>query len=102
MRRLGTCSKAETQYPSHLYELFGNRRWIAPNPPAFLDYPGTELLLLSTPHELKDSLGREGDKVEDDMDHAAHAEATDVEGALKELGMGKGDTEIEALEGAWA
>jgi hypothetical protein len=90
------------QYPQHLHDLFANRRWIAPNPPAFLDYPGSELLLLSSPHELKESLGKDGDKVQDDMDEAAHAEATDVQGALEELGMTKGDTEIEALEGAWA
>ena len=46
--------------------------------------------------------GKDGEKVEDDMDQAARAEATDVEGALKELGLSKGDTEVEALEGAWA
>ena len=56
---------------------------------------------MSSPHELKDSLGKDGEHIEEDMDHAAHAEATDVQGALKELGMSKGDTEIEALEGAW-
>ena len=90
------------KYPKHLYDLFANRRWIPPNPPTFLDYPGTELLFLSSPHELQESLGKDGEKVEEDLDEAAHAEATDVEGALKELGMSKGHTEIEALEGAWA
>jgi hypothetical protein len=57
---------------------------------------------MSSQHDLEDMLGKDGEKVEADMDKAAGKEKTDIEGALKELGMSKGDTEIEALEGAWA
>lgn len=57
---------------------------------------------MSSQHDLEDMLGKDGEKVEEDMDKAANKEKTDIEGALKELGMSKGDTEIEALEGAWA
>lgn len=51
---------------------------------------------------MTERLGEEGEKVEHDLDKTAEAEATDIEGALKELGLKKGDTEIEALEGHWA
>ena len=57
---------------------------------------------MSSQHGLEEMLGKEGDKVEADMDKAAEREKTDLDGALKELGMGKNDVEIEALEGAWA
>jgi hypothetical protein len=82
--------------------LFNNRRWIPANPPAFLDYSGGELLIISSPHEFKDSMGKDGAQVEEDLDHDAGAEKTSVDEAMKELGMSKKDTEIEALEGAWA
>lgn len=94
--------KLTSQYPKHLHDLFGNRRWIAPNPVSFLDYQGTELLLMSSQHDLEDMLGKDGDRVEADMDKAAEKDKTDIEGALKELGMTKRDVDIEALEGAWA
>lgn len=57
---------------------------------------------MSSQHDLEDMLGKDGEKVEEDMDKAADKEKTDIEGALKELGLSKRDVEIEALEGAWA
>jgi hypothetical protein len=82
--------------------LFSGRRWIPANPPSFLDYAGGEILIISSPHELKDSLGKDGEKVEEDLDHDAGVEKESMEDAMKELGMSKDDTEIEALEGEWA
>lgn len=82
--------------------LFNGRRFIAANPPSFISYPGTEVLILTSPHKLSDSLGKDGERVEHDMDEAAGAEAVNIEASLKELGMTKKDTQIEALEGAWA
>ena len=95
------------QYPEHLMKLFRGpqtsaRRWIAANPVSFLSYTGTELIILNSPHELHESLGKDGEQVEDDLDQASKHEATDVEGAMKELGMSAKETEIEALEGHWA
>lgn len=58
--------------------------------------------MLSSHHDIAERLGKDGDKIESDLDEASKEEATDISGALKELGMSKGDTEIEALEGAWA
>ena len=82
--------------------LFNGRRFIPANPPSFLSYSGAEILIITSPHELSDSLGKSGKEVEADMDHAAQDEAVGIQEALKELGMSGKDTEIEALEGAWA
>ena len=82
--------------------LFNGRRFIPANPPSFLSYSGAEILILTSPHKLSDSLGKEGEKVVEDMDEAAGDEAINVDEALQELGMTKKDTQIEALEGAWA
>lgn len=82
--------------------MFENRRWIPANPPTLLNYQGAEVLILTSPHTLGESLGKDGDKVEEDLDEAAKQEKVGVEGAMKELGMSKKDTEIEALEGHWA
>lgn len=57
---------------------------------------------MSPARDLEDLLGKDSERVEEDMDKAAEKEKTDIDGALKELGMSKGDVEIEALEGAWA
>ena len=82
--------------------LFNGRRFIPANPPSFLSYSGAEILILTSPHKLSDSLGQEGETVERDMGKAADDEAVGVQEALKELGMSSKDTQIEALEGAWA
>ena len=60
------------------------------------------MLILTSPHTLEESLGQNGEAVEQDLDDAAKEEKVGIEGAMKELGMSKKDTEIEALEGHWA
>lgn len=90
------------KYPKHLEDLFHGRRWIPPNPPSMLDYPGAELLFQSRHKDFEEVLGEDGDQIEADLDKAAEKEATDREGALKEVGMSKKDTEVEALDGEWA
>jgi hypothetical protein len=47
-------------------------------------------------------LGKDGEKIEHDLDEDAKAEKEGVDGAIAELGLNKGDFEIEALEGEWA
>lgn len=90
------------QFPPQLQDLFQNRRWLPANPPAFLNYQGAEVLILTSPHTLEDSLGKDGEKVEDDLDEDAEKEKVSLDGAMKELGLSKGDTEVDALEGHWA
>lgn len=82
--------------------LFRGRRFIPANPPSFLSYSGAEILIVSSPHSLAESLGKDGEKVEEDLDEDAQAEKEGVDGALKELGLNKGEFDIEALEGEWA
>lgn len=82
--------------------LFRGRRFIPANPPSFLSYSGAEVLIVSSPHSLSDALGKDGEKVEEDLDADAEAEKEGVDGALKELGLNKSEFEIEALEGEWA
>jgi hypothetical protein len=94
--------EAHSQYPDQLMELFRGRRFIPANPPSFLSYSGGELLIINSPHELKDSLGKDGAQVEEDLDESAMHDQKGIDGALGELGMSKNDTEIEALEGEWA
>ncbi|KAK4686067.1 hypothetical protein P7C73_g4061, partial [Tremellales sp. Uapishka_1] len=83
-------------------DLFHGRRFIPANPPRFLDHQGTELLVITSPHEFSDSMGENGEQVEEDLDGNTQHEKVGVEEALKELGMSKKDTEIQALEGEWA
>jgi hypothetical protein len=51
---------------------------------------------------MEESLGKDGEQIEHDLDEDAKAEKEGVDGALKELGLSKGEFEIEALEGEWA
>lgn len=90
------------QFPPQLQDLFANRRWIAANPPAFLSYKGAELLIISSPHDVSEALGEDGEKVEGKLERDAEKEKLGVSEALKELGLSKSDTEVEALEGEWA
>jgi hypothetical protein len=95
-------TETDDKYPEQLMSLFKGRRFIPANPPSFISYSGAELLVVSSPHTLEESLGKDGEKVEHDLDEDAKAEKEGVDGALKELGLNKGDFELEALEGEWA
>jgi hypothetical protein len=97
-----TFADSLSQYPASLQSLFSGRRWIPSNPPSFLDYPGTELLLISHPHDLSEAFGPDGAKVEKQLEEEAARDEVGKLEAVKELGMSEKDTEIEALEGEWA
>ncbi|WVQ94735.1 hypothetical protein IAU59_001815 [Kwoniella sp. CBS 9459] len=101
-RAAGIPREKRAQYPPHLHEIFRNRRFIPANPVSLLDYQGAEVLIITSPHKLKESLGKNGEQVEDDLDHDAAAEEVNVDEALRELGLGKKEFEEEALEGSWA
>ncbi|WRT65621.1 uncharacterized protein IL334_002566 [Kwoniella shivajii] len=101
-RAAGIPRDKRAQYSKKLMDMFRGRRFIPANPPAFLDYQGAEILIITSPHELHDSLGKNGEDVEADMDKDAKSEKVDVDGALKELGLNKKDFDEEAMEGHWA
>ena len=100
--RMTDTSLADEKYPASLQELFGGRRWIPANPTKLLSYEGSELLIISSPHKLNESLGQNGEKVEEDLDDDAKRERVGIDAAMKELGMSEKDTNFEALEGEWA
>ncbi|OCF34739.1 hypothetical protein I316_03783 [Kwoniella heveanensis BCC8398] len=101
-RAAGIPREKRAQYPAYLHEIFRNRRFIPANPVSLLNYQGAEVLIITSPHKLKESLGKDGEKVEDDLDHDSAAEEVNVDEALKELGLNKKEFEEEALEGSWA
>ncbi|KAK6907264.1 hypothetical protein I203_101254 [Kwoniella mangroviensis CBS 8507] len=101
-RAAGIPREKRAQYPQHLLDIFRNRRFIPSNPVSLLDYQGAELLIITSPHELHESLGKQGEKVEDDLDHDSAVEKVSMDDALKELGMSKSEFPEDALEGNWA
>ncbi|WWD05810.1 hypothetical protein V865_003893 [Kwoniella europaea PYCC6329] len=101
-RAAGIPREKRAQYPQHLLDIFRNRRFIPSNPVSLLDYQGAELLIITSPHELHESLGKQGEKVEDDLDHDSAAEKVSMDDALKELGLSKREFPEDALEGNWA
>ena len=46
-------------FPAALQNEFGDRKFIAINPPDYLDYPGTELLLIGTASQTAETVGAE-------------------------------------------
>ncbi|WWC60224.1 uncharacterized protein I303_102790 [Kwoniella dejecticola CBS 10117] len=100
-RAAGIPRDKRAQYPKNLLDIFRGRRFIPANPISLLDYQGAELLIITSPHELHDSLGKNGEKVEDDLDHDAKVEKVDIDESLKELGLNKQDLPEDALEGHW-
>lgn len=100
------------QYPEELHKLF-KTKFIPADPPALLDYPGAELLLIPSKHtaeqdtspEAKKELDAEEKELERDIEKQ-HAEGGGGDGddeakkVLKEMGF-EGLIEGKALEGHW-
>ncbi|HJX27361.1 MAG TPA: hypothetical protein VJ885_05575, partial [Thermoanaerobaculia bacterium] len=77
-----------------LQELFGSRRFIAVNPPDFLDHDGAELLLMGSADDPGEELGI-------DLDAEQETEATSD--LFKELRMARERHPVEPLlAGKWA
>ncbi|GAA5880478.1 hypothetical protein JCM16303_005396 [Sporobolomyces ruberrimus] len=93
------------QFPESLQSLF-RTKFIPANPPALLDYPGAELLLLPSKHNVHEDIGNkaekelqeEEDELEDDIEKQTNGD--EVKKALKEAGL-DGLIEGKALEGHW-
>jgi hypothetical protein len=54
-------------YPRELEDRFGNRKWIALDPPSLLDYEGTQILLIGAEEDVSDDLGIEIHPEEENM-----------------------------------
>lgn len=93
------------QYPEELSSLF-KTKFIPADPPSLLDYPGAELLLIPSKHDVKEDIGQDAGKVlekeEEGLEGDIEGEkgGDEVEKALKEMGL-EGLIEGKALEGHW-
>ncbi|GAA5828668.1 hypothetical protein JCM3766R1_003780 [Sporobolomyces carnicolor] len=93
------------QFPKSLKSLF-KTRYVPADPPALLDYPGAELLLLPSKHNVSQEIGDgaerelkdEEKELEGDID--VQENGNEVKKALKEMGL-DGLIEGKALEGHW-
>ncbi|GAA5952380.1 hypothetical protein JCM21900_003797 [Sporobolomyces salmonicolor] len=93
------------QFPPALKAYF-KTKFIPANPPAFLNYPGAELLLLPSKHSPEQDIGSkaeevlEGEEKELDEEIEAQKDGGEAKKALKEIGL-EGLIEGKALEGHW-
>lgn len=55
--RAGLPQSRKAEYPEPLQRKFGERRFVDLDPPRFLDYPGTELLLVGARDDVASELG---------------------------------------------
>lgn len=94
------------QMPAELKKLFNGLKWTPCDPPTFLDYPGTELLVIPSSHtpaqDIGEDAGKELEKEREDVEKAVKAEEGDDEAqkALKEVGL-EGLMNGKGLEGHW-
>ncbi len=56
----GLAPEQQVEFPDHLQERFEGRRWLAADPPAFLDYEGAEILLIGAAEDVDVGGGPEG------------------------------------------
>lgn len=89
----GLPTRMKPDYPHPLRERFGNRRFIAVDPPGFLDHEGAELVLVGATEEAAAELG---------VDLESRVEASDEESVLADLRIGRGSRRAEPLlAGEW-
>ena len=101
----GPLPTARPQYPSELHKLF-KTKFIPADPPALLDYPGAELLLIASKHtpeqdtskKAKEELDAEEQELEHDIEK--QTDGNEAKKVLKEMGF-EGLIEGKALEGHW-
>lgn len=93
------------QYPDELHKLF-KTKFIPADPPALLDYPGAELLLIASKHtpeqDTSKKAKKELDAEEQELEHDIEKQTNGNEAkkVLKEMGF-EGLIEGKALEGHW-
>ncbi|KAL3699961.1 hypothetical protein R1sor_017983 [Riccia sorocarpa] len=58
-RGQGLQNKKKSTYPAHLQAQLGSNRFVAADPPDFLNYEGCELLLISASDDIEEELGLE-------------------------------------------
>jgi hypothetical protein len=83
----------QPDFPEELRTRFGDRRWVSVDPPDFLDYEGTELVLVGGRDDLGEDLG---------VDLEAHPKDEETAEIFKDLHLEKSERTIRPLfEGVW-
>ncbi|HYG62574.1 MAG TPA: hypothetical protein VEL74_08320 [Thermoanaerobaculia bacterium] len=91
---VGLDEEKKAEFPGELQELFGGRRFIACEPPSFLDHEGAELLLMGSADDPGEDLG-----IDLDPEHETEATAD----LFQELQMERQRHPVEPLlAGKWA
>lgn len=91
---VGLDEERRAEFPEELQELFGSRRFIAVNPPDFLDHDGAELLLMGSADDPGEELG---------IDLDPEQETATTSDLFKELRMARERHPVEPLlAGKWA
>jgi hypothetical protein len=90
---IGLDGDRQADFPEELLEKFGDRRWIAADPPEFLDYEGAEMVLIG---------GRDaGEGLEIDLE--PQPEDEDSSEVFKDLHLEKSERTVKPLfEGTWS
>lgn len=87
----GLDPEERADFPDDLANRFGDHRWVAADPPEFLDHEGCEFLLIAGAEDTRDDL---------DVDLTPSHDAPEL---LEELGLERGAREtVPLFEGAWA
>jgi hypothetical protein len=86
---MGLSEHQRADFPAELRERFDGRRFVALNPPGFLDYPGAEVVLIGASSEASAELGIELD---------AQAERLEDAHIFEELRLHPEDLPVEPLE----
>ncbi|TKA58566.1 hypothetical protein B0A53_00307 [Rhodotorula sp. CCFEE 5036] len=95
----------QPKYPDELHKLF-KTKFIPADPPALLDYPGAELLLIASKHtpeqDTSKKAKKELDAEEQELEHdiEKQTDGNEAKKVLKEMGF-EGLIEGKALEGHW-
>lgn len=92
-RGAGLGEGREADYPKRLQERFGGRRFVAVDPPDFLDYEGAEVLLVGATEDVPEEIGIE-------LDPQRETEGTAE--IFEDLRMAKSRHPVEPLfKGKW-
>lgn len=88
----GLSNQQQVEFPKRLRERFDGRRWIAADPPDFLNYPGAEFLLIGAHEDVADA-------AEDDLRPGEKRKTSQI---LRKLHVRKSEVPVKPLfEGKW-
>jgi hypothetical protein len=89
----GLEASEKAELPAELQERFRGRRFVPADPPEFLDFRGTEVLLIGARDDVGQELG---------LDLESEAERADSESVFRELRVARDQTQTEPLfKGEW-